>query len=99
MKPADLKDAAKLAIEVQNACNLSGVLHTWAECQGLLIESLNSTAADSYRRHCINIMFLSKVVSLMQVYADPIGSVTNYEDKDLFGDAYNACQILAEVKR
>jgi hypothetical protein len=96
-----MADACRDALEIQNACNLSGVLHTWAAMQPLLMDFAKSNASGHYRRHPVNILMLSKVVSLMTVGADCIGGV--YEgmavesyDADLFRDAYAWCRDNAK---
>lgn len=89
-------ELARDALEVQDACNLSGVIHAWAEMNSYLIyeEALDQ---ESLRNHPIQALMLSKVVSLMGVKADSIGSVwkgardtENY--RDLFSRAYEWAQ-------
>lgn len=84
----NLKDAMKMAMQVQDACNLSGVLHSWAEAQS----AVRSDTRWSFRRHPVNVLFASKVASLLEVNVTSIGSVTNVEDADLFRSAWDACE-------
>lgn len=86
-----LKDAAVAAMQVQDACNLSGVLHSWAQCQTVLMNACHGNHSHDYRRHPVNVLFLSKVASLMQINADNIGCVTSIEDADLFQEAWEEC--------
>lgn len=68
-----LKEAARDALAVQDASNLSGVLHSWAALQGRLMQLFGNFDADKYLRHPLNVLFMSKVASLMGVRTDAIG--------------------------
>lgn len=57
-----IKDAAKDALMVQNACNLSGVAHSFLDAIAVIRESGLSTA--EINRHPVITLFLSKMVSL-----------------------------------
>jgi hypothetical protein len=92
----ELKKAAQDALNVQNACNLSGILNSWAKLQSTLKDSSNG---DDYLRHAVNIAFLSKVVSLMVVNADCLGGVERIEDEgrvDLASRAFNECERIVK---
>lgn len=83
------------ALAVQNASNLSGILHTWANHQPI-IKELCGGNNDRYHKHPVNILFLSKVTSLMGVNADCLGGVDggfadSKEIENLFELAYNYC--------
>lgn len=82
-----VRAAVKDALDVQNASNLSGILLTWARHQAILKEVCGGNN-DRYHKHPVNIMFLSKVTSLMGVNADCLGGV----DGDLKSDSYTYCQ-------
>jgi len=89
-----LKDAARDAIAVQDASNLSGVLHSWAALQRPLMDLCGGNATEKYRRHPLNVLFMSKVASLMGVKTDPLGGCyvgTPGDDdyKDEFRAAYS----------
>lgn len=86
-----LAHAAQQALGVQNACNLAGVLGAWQRVQTILADACGGNATDKYRTHPVNILFLSKVVSLMGCGTDAIGGVYRGE-ADLFREAYEACQ-------
>ena len=89
----DMKELARAALQVQDAVNLRGVLLAWhkAACE-----------VGPNWRHPINILYMSKVASLMGVRSDSIGGVwegTAGEDdyKDLFRSAYAwACDVTRE---
>jgi hypothetical protein len=72
-------------IMVQDACNLSGVLHSWAKWQMFIREDAQRMGV-RYETHPANILFISKVASLMKVCADSIGGVS--QGHDLFHIAY-----------
>jgi hypothetical protein len=77
------------ADQIQNASNLSGVLHAWAAMSRLVREDAERMGT-RYERHPVNVLLVSKVVSLMQVNVDSIGCVSNIENVDLFHEAYKA---------
>lgn len=67
------------AIQVQNACNLSGVVHAFAN----VITDLRAngvTDTDAIRHHPVSVLFSSKIASL-----------TNSENIQAFSKAYGAC--------
>jgi hypothetical protein len=76
------------AICVQDACNLSGVLTTWAK----IMEKINyearerNEATDWRNSHPINVLFASKVASL-----------TNSEITAKFSEAYGICKDQSEI--
>ncbi len=88
-----VKDAAKDALAIQDACNLSGVLHAWADMQRSILD-LGLSAEDT-RRHPVNVLLLSKVLSLTGMGGDCLGGVER-DGKDLFRGAYDACHTLSE---
>jgi hypothetical protein len=75
---------------IQNACNLSGVLHSWARAQILIRDACKPS--ERYETHPINVMFMSKVASLMRVDCDCIGGVSQ-GGKDLAWDAFAKAAI------
>lgn len=52
----------QIAIEIQNAVNLSGVLHTWMDIIPKIRETVDSTA--ELNQHPISVLFAYKVASL-----------------------------------
>lgn len=77
------------AIDVQDACNLSGVINSWKLCfQEINNEMQTAKAGDDFRRkHPVNILFLSKV-SQMMGFNDPVDWVS-------YGKAYQICKEKA----
>ncbi len=107
-KYESIEEVARDALEVQNACNLSGVLHTWAAMQPAIRDAIEASAARGnfpegrvlagYELHAVQILMLSKVLSLMKVDGDCIGGVSRGE-QDLFRGAYAwANDVVAELK-
>jgi hypothetical protein len=77
---------------------MAAVLNAWKEVQPYCYTP-NVGGLD--RRHAINILFLSKISSLMVVATDCIGGVykggqVEAYDQDLFIAAYNKCHELAQ---
>lgn len=97
-----INDVARTALAIQDAVNLQAVLNTWAKVQSVVRADAERLRID-YRRHPVNIMFMSKVASLMVITADCIGGiykggqVEGYSD-DLFVAAYGAVSDLAAAK-
>ena|SRR3990167_6879392 len=87
-----LRKAANDAINVQDACNLSGVLYTWARHQEVLRDVCKGNGSPEYFHHPVNIMFASKVASLMRVETDSLGGIRTDPDHDAFGPAYDWCK-------
>lgn len=90
---------ARLALDIQNAVNLQPILRAWSEAQPIICEHAMTTKVEA-RRHAVNILFMSKVASLMVVATDCIGGVykggaIEGYDSDLFVTAYSECEALA----
>lgn len=66
----------ELAILVQDACDLSGVVHSFSE----VLKKMNCMDTDSRNAHSICVMYASKIASL-----------THSENASIFTDAYHAC--------
>ena len=75
------------AMHVQNACNLSGVVRSWAEMMPKIWAeaNANSLGTDYVNCHPINVLFASKVASL-----------TGCEMPLAFADAYSKVQRTIE---
>lgn len=80
-----LTEAAQAALDVQDACNLSGVVRTWAEAMPAVFAVADSTGARN--RHPISVCFASKAADLAGLAIF---------DLDVFGEAFHACQELVE---
>ena len=85
-----LKDLAKEAIEIQDACNLSGLIHGWHRSMEVLWSILRDSGAGTAQinQHPINQLWASKVHDLTGM---------GLSDTEAFGKAYDACKKLAEV--
>lgn len=59
-----LKDWADIATSVQNACNLSGVVHSLSELMTWLRETYPGKGTDWYNQHPLVILFVSKLEAL-----------------------------------
>lgn len=76
----------RIALQVQDACNLSGVVHSFSA----IMEKLSKEACDKgygtdwKNTHPISILFASK-----------IGSLTGCETNLKFQEAYDKCQRMA----
>ena len=84
-----LSQLANRAIDVQDACNLSGVLYDFREAivaiREIMCASAEGCSTDKLNRHPICIMYASKVADLTGL---------NY-DSVVFGDAYRKCKVMA----
>jgi hypothetical protein len=81
-----LADLAREALAVQNACNLSGVVHGWSRSISRLRELLPDLGTDGYNRHPINQLWASKVHDLTGM---------GLSDLDAYGKADEECKRLA----
>ena len=79
----DLKRAAQDALAVQDACNLSGVVHAFSLAMSTVRENTNGT--DEANRHPIAVLFADKIMDLVG-RPDTVG----------YGDAYESCKNLSE---
>lgn len=82
------------AIVVQNASNLSGVLASWTRHQSVIKDICGGNNVQ-YHQHPVNILFLSKVVSLMHVDVDCLGGIAGERGGkivDLFGKSLLYCE-------
>ena len=72
----------KCALDVQNACNLSGIVHAWSRVMPKIWQEAEQTGegTDFVNEHPINVLYASKVASL-----------TKCDDVNDFIDAYDQC--------
>jgi hypothetical protein len=75
--PEEKRELAK-ALDVQSACNLSGVLHSWAKAATVVQHVLCTNRGEDFNKHPINILYMSKIASLLGVNADCLGGVEGY---------------------
>lgn len=86
-----LKEMCKMALAVQDACNLSGVVYTFREILPDLRkeigggDSLNA-GTDSVNRHPICILFADKIASLAGIQG-----ITD-RTMEVYHDAYEFCE-------
>jgi len=70
---SSIRHLMKGALDVQNACNLSGVLYSWAEAMRELRDIEPDQGTDWYNTHPLNVLYASKV-------ADLTGCQINFSD-------------------
>lgn len=89
-KSITLQEAAKTALEIQDACNLSGVVFAFAEAMHAICDEANRTnKGTSWKnQHPIVTLFLSKLGSLNGAFFE-----CDYRQ------ASEACEALALVAR
>jgi hypothetical protein len=63
-KPRTLAQLAQEALNVQDACNLSGVVHGWSRAMKELHEALPGASTDEINRHFVNQLWADKVAHL-----------------------------------
>jgi hypothetical protein len=80
-----IKEAARQALNVQDACNLSGVVRSFASVIEILWKEPGCKGTDWVNTHPIAVLFSSKIASL-----------TGSESSENFGKAYLDCQKLAQ---
>jgi hypothetical protein len=85
-----MKRAAELAISVQDACNLSGVVHSFSQVMSAVWKEAERTqkGTDWVNTHPITLMFVSKICDLSRY--------TYGAEQANFGKAYDACKALAK---
>lgn len=94
----DTREAVRTALAIQDAANIGPVIREWAAMQAVIYEAVHQDPSQfTTRNHPLQILMLSKVVSLMSVDASCIGGVTRGEIAgeyvDLFRHAYHwACE-------
>ena len=81
-----IQQMAKMAIDVQTACNLSGIVRSFHEVtQAMRIEHGMSTP--ECNRHPITLMFIDKLVDL-----------SGHDSGNTAQDAYRECERLASAE-
>lgn len=88
-----IQEAMQKAVMIQDACNPQAVLRVWSEAQ----PAVRADTRYSYMRHPVNVLFMSKLASLMEVNVTCIGSISGIDDTDLFTQAYNACEEGSKI--
>lgn len=62
-----LTELAREALRVQNACNLTGVVHGWSRAVSELRENLPDAGTAEINRHPINVLWADKCADLAGV--------------------------------
>ena len=87
-----LKQLAQEVLDVQDACNLSGVVITWAVAIQELRETLRvaelPNGTDDINRHPINVIWCDKCAHLTGIQAEP---------ESMAADAYAQCRDLRDA--
>jgi hypothetical protein len=81
-----LAQLANEALEVQNACNLSGVAHSFSGVLRQLRVLMPDAGTAEINQHCITKMWVSKLHDLARM---------GLSDPDAFREAYNECRKMA----
>lgn len=79
-----IKELAQTVLQVQDACNLSGVVHSWSRAITELRTACPELGTDGINRHPINVMF-----------ADKVADLTGSRDIGNFMTAYDECVKLS----
>jgi hypothetical protein len=85
----NLRQAAQTALDVQNACNLSGVVRSFVEATDAIRESGEYSGTKSVNVHPITTLFISKLASLNNTDCFCSQCI------DTFAKARKACEALA----
>jgi hypothetical protein len=59
-----IQELAKEALQIQDGCNLSGLVHGWSRAITELREALPDLGTDGINRHPINALWIDKLASL-----------------------------------
>ena len=62
------QEAARTALECQDACNLTGVVHAFSRAMHSLRETYPNENTEFFNRHCVVTLFLSKLCDLNRGY-------------------------------
>jgi len=89
--PKTLAQLAAAALAVQDACNLSGVVISWANVIANLRDVLETNDTAAINHHPINILWAFKC-------ADLTGQSVDLSIDSKYGDAYTACRRLSEAQ-
>lgn len=84
MKP--MQELAKEAIEIQDGCNLGGLVHGWSRSMKDLQELLRGEGTQAINEHPISKLWACKVHDLARM---------GISDSDEFSVAYDTCKRLA----
>jgi hypothetical protein len=93
----DLTKAAKDALQIQGACNLSGVVHSWSAAVSLLWRVNNvvvplTGGTHWVNPHPINVLFAAKCASLTDIY----WGMAAHGSERVFYDALAYCEAMVK---
>ena len=80
-----IKDLAKDALTVSNACNLSGVVHSFSSAMTRLREIYPNEGTAFYNEHPVAVL-----------YSQAIGNITGSESFTAFNRATDECEKLSK---
>ncbi len=88
-----LRDAAKAALDCQDACNLSGVVFTFAKAMQIICDESNRRGEGTHWKntHPVVILFVDKL-------ADMSGARLINLESNSFSVAYAACKVFVETE-
>lgn len=81
-----IQEAAQTALQVQDACNLSGVLLAWAEDVRDAVNAACPMGTAQRNTHPVNVLFANKCADMTGQFCD---------DGAPYAAAYDACEQLA----
>lgn len=81
-----MAELAQEAIEIQDACNLGGLVHGWSRSMSDLQDHLRQEGTRSVNEHPISKLWASKIHDLARM---------GLSDYDAFSKAYDECKKLA----
>jgi hypothetical protein len=84
-----MQELAQEAINIQNACNLGGLVHSWSRSMGDLQRLLREQGTCAVNEHPISKLWASKIHELTEMGMSDYGA---------FSKAYAECKKLAEVE-
>ncbi len=83
-----LSELANEALQIQDACNLSGLVHGWSRSVSRLRELLGPIDTDKINQHPINVLWANKVCDLARANND-----------DTYGEAYKWAKEVVSTPR
>jgi hypothetical protein len=99
MTKKTMQDVAKDAILVQNACNLSGVVHAFSTAVTVLREQRDCTGTTWINEHPVSILFSAKIASLTGVAHIAEGFEKAYEECEKLAAEDISLAAIREIER
>lgn len=82
-----MKELAQEALDVQDACNLSGVIHSWSEVITQLRKILPNGGTQVLSLHPINKLFAAKVIEL---------TCMGFAKQEKYEEAFRECERMVK---